>query len=375
MLLSLPWHGGLVAGDAFPRVFLLSFMGVGDNLVMFRALDSVRFERQKIHWVCKSDSAELVEAAFTSDEMFVIHKEYFDTFFGSFYYPVILFVKLWQCLREHKPIHAVILDYKWRPIIFFGLACRLAGIREITSCMDKSWTIPFVTRAIRMRVYENIHEVERYRDLLAIAGLTMRGSESWKRALSLDGLRLRLVPPVQRHGRVVLIAPGSIRPFKRWRPENYHAIVARLMSANLDVVIVGGADDHVLGEEILSGLAPHAGRNLCGRISWRELSSLMENADLLLTNDSAPMHLADLVGLQVIGLFGITQPERCGPYTQRQNCIKASGPESASYSFGSFGTYDESSINSITVTEVWNALVIALKREGRPLVDPLFQSL
>jgi len=99
--------------------------------------------------------------------------------------------------------------------------------------------------------------------------------------------------------------------------------------------LCGGADDHVLGEEILSGLAPHAGRNLCGRISWRELSSLMENADLLLTNDSAPMHLADLVGLQVIGLFGITQPERCGPYTQRQNCIKASGPESASYSFGS----------------------------------------
>jgi len=114
-----------VAGDAFPRVFLLSFMGVGDNLMMFRALDSVRFERQKIHWVCKSDSAELVEAAFTSDEMFVIHKEYFDTFFGSFYYPVILFVKLWQCLREHKPIHAVILDYKWRPIIFFGLALSL----------------------------------------------------------------------------------------------------------------------------------------------------------------------------------------------------------------------------------------------------------
>jgi ADP-heptose:LPS heptosyltransferase len=87
-----------------------------------------------------------------------------------------------------------------------------------------------------------------------------------------------------------------------------------------------------------------------------KLASLMEDADVLLTNDSAAMHLADLVGLQVIALFGITRPERCGPYSQTENVIRSRSSESGSYSFGKFKNYDDTCINEIDVEEVWEAV-------------------
>ena len=69
----------------------------------------------------------------------------------------------------------------------------------------------------------------------------------------------------------------------------------------------------VVGLKITEGLCSRV-VNLAGRTSLRELSALISLCDLLLTNDSGPMHIADALGVPIVALFGSTSEIITGPY-------------------------------------------------------------
>ncbi|HET9385297.1 MAG TPA: lipopolysaccharide heptosyltransferase II [Gemmatimonadales bacterium] len=106
-------------------------------------------------------------------------------------------------------------------------------------------------------------------------------------------------------GDFVALAPGSIWGSKRW--PYYAELAARLEG---DVVVVGGQDDAALGDEIVRAVEGGRGRsravNACGRLTLRQSAALIGRAALLVTNDSAPLHLATAMGTPVVALFGPT---------------------------------------------------------------------
>ena len=108
----------------------------------------------------------------------------------------------------------------------------------------------------------------------------------------------------------VVLAPGSIWGSKRWP---YYAELGRWLVERVSVVIVGGADDAVLGEEIRGAATGGNGRqrviNACGKLTLRQSAAVIGKATLLVTNDSAPLHLATAMGTPMVALFGPTVTE------------------------------------------------------------------
>ena len=103
------------------------------------------------------------------------------------------------------------------------------------------------------------------------------------------------------------IAPGSIWGSKRW--PYYRELAARL-AARAAVVAVGGPEDVELGEEIVRAVPP-SGRpavNACGKLTLRQSAALIARATVLVTNDSAPLHLATAMSTPVVAVFGPTVP-------------------------------------------------------------------
>jgi heptosyltransferase-2 len=101
------------------------------------------------------------------------------------------------------------------------------------------------------------------------------------------------------------IAPGSIWGSKRW--PYYRELAARL-AAGTAIVVVGGSDDVTLGDEIVRAVGP-SGRpavNACGKLTLRQSAALIGRAAGLVTNDSAPLHLATAMGTPIVALFGPT---------------------------------------------------------------------
>jgi heptosyltransferase-2 len=109
--------------------------------------------------------------------------------------------------------------------------------------------------------------------------------------------------------RIVALAPGSIWGSKRW--PYYPELAQRLASMGTPVVVVGSANDAALGDEIVRALGPSSGRavNACGKLTLRQSAALISRAATLVTNDSAPLHMATAVGTPVIAVFGPTLPE------------------------------------------------------------------
>lgn len=115
-------------------------------------------------------------------------------------------------------------------------------------------------------------------------------------------------------GRFIGVNPGAaFGSAKRWIPARYAAAASRLAGERgAKVVILGGAAERSLGDTISSAMdAPT--RNLCGETDLPELVGVLERLELLLTNDSGPMHLASALGTPLVAVYGPTDWRETAP--------------------------------------------------------------
>jgi heptosyltransferase-2 len=100
----------------------------------------------------------------------------------------------------------------------------------------------------------------------------------------------------------IAVAPGSVWGTKRW--PGYPELAQLIGSA---VVVVGGPGERELAASIVRG-CPEGCVSAAGAITLRESAAIIERAQLLVTNDSAPLHIAGAVGTPVVVIFGPTVP-------------------------------------------------------------------
>ena len=112
---------------------------------------------------------------------------------------------------------------------------------------------------------------------------------------------------------LIVIHPGGNWNLKQWPPENFARLIdAILVDSSVKVVIAGGAQDRKASEAI-SRLTKKDPVVLTGNLTLIQLMALMKRADLVVSADSGPLHLAASLGTKTIGLFGPTRPEITGP--------------------------------------------------------------
>ena len=110
------------------------------------------------------------------------------------------------------------------------------------------------------------------------------------------------------------LCPGAeYGPAKRWLPERF-AEVAKEISAHLSIqwILLGTARDATTGQQIAAALGHHC-VNRIGKTSLDQLIGELRECRLLLTNDTGAMHLAALLGVPVVAIFGSTEPRLTGP--------------------------------------------------------------
>ncbi len=127
-------------------------------------------------------------------------------------------------------------------------------------------------------------------------------------------------PPQQRapitDGHVVKLGlcPGAeYGPAKRWLPERFAEVASAVAAAHpVQWQLFGTAADADVGEAIAAQLGDHC-INRIGKTSLDDLIAELRECRLLLTNDTGTMHLATLVGVPVVAVFGSTEPRLTGP--------------------------------------------------------------
>lgn len=112
---------------------------------------------------------------------------------------------------------------------------------------------------------------------------------------------------------IVVINAGAKSHLKRWTPEGFAEVADRLIAeCNASVVFVGMDEDKEVMAKILFKMKKKP-YNFVGKTNIRQLAALLKKAKLIITNDSAPLHLACAVKTKVLAIFGPTDPEKYGP--------------------------------------------------------------
>ena len=113
---------------------------------------------------------------------------------------------------------------------------------------------------------------------------------------------------------IIAINPSSRWEKKRWPAAAYSALINQLIQERkAGIIILGSKEDISIAEEI-SSLVNSSHAVATGKTSLKTLSALLERIDLLVTNDSGPMHIAAALRKPVVALFGPTDPRLTGPY-------------------------------------------------------------
>jgi len=97
-------------------------------------------------------------------------------------------------------------------------------------------------------------------------------------------------------------------------------------------VLIGGpsAGERAMADAVLAACR-RTPLDLTGKDTLKKLLVMCSRAQLLLTPDSGPMHMANAVGTRVLGLHAASNPDRSGPYSDRRWCVNKYDEASRKY--------------------------------------------
>ena len=134
-------------------------------------------------------------------------------------------------------------------------------------------------------------------------------AESWLR-------KLDMIPGRPRVGLVL----GASAPYRRWSAERFGLVAKALDKHGVQVICIGDAREKELARqaEEAAGRPLPRGHDL----GLRLLGAVLSRLDLVISNDTGPLHLGQAVQTPVLGLFGPTDPLNVGPRGPRDRVIK-----------------------------------------------------
>jgi heptosyltransferase-1 len=286
------------------KVLVIKMSSLGD---LFHALPAVHSLKAgldaEIDWVVQQEYVDMAECFVDVDHVIPFFRKGFVSNFGRF----------------TKELRASEYDYiiDLQGLLKSAIVARLArGKRRIGPSFHREGAGLFYS-AIAGQRDKNRHAVDENMDVVRHLALEQ-----------LDPFFPVKFPAVEvsgAHPRVALM-PSSRWPTKNWPTERFLEVARRLQSERrASVFLMGSMRDEQACRYIENGLDGTV-FNMVGKTGIAEAGGLLREMDLLIANDSGPVHMAVAAGTPVLALFGPTDPSRTGPYGNRNRVESVSLP-------------------------------------------------
>lgn len=327
------------------RILIVKLSSLGDTLhALPTAAELKRQLGAEVHWAVQPEFAGMVERFACVDRVVPIPRR------GS----LAARLDAVRALRNER--YDVVVDLQG--LLKSALVARLARApRRIGPSFHREGSRCLYTEVAGSRDKDR-HAVEECLDVLDRLGLAR--PECPEFPLALPELPGEWCPDVR--GPRIAIAPLSRWESKNW-PLRHFAELARRLVAELDAALflVGSKGDRAAASE-LAGQAGVPMRNLCGEHSLGQSCSLLARMDLLVSNDSGPMHMAAAVGTRCVVVFGPTLPGRTGPYGAGHRVLRLGNcPPCRSRTCG---RGDAACLSALTPDRVFQEVREALRRQA-----------
>jgi heptosyltransferase-2 len=298
---------------AWQRVLVLQNGFLGDTVLTLPLLSEIklRYPSAKLVLACSPLAKELLQDHPDIDEIIVDDKKGSDRGLLGIWRKATTLKEMsfTVALTPHKSLRSALMLY------FAGIPLRV-GFRQSAA------SFLFHRRVIRE---PQRHDVERNLSLLRAFGIQpedCRRSMRLPPASGAEAVVKKILGSmgVDEKRTLIGINPGSVWATKRWSAEGFAGAIQLIkQNYDCDVLLFGGpADAGVVSriQELCGGTLV----NLAGKIGLREMPAALSLCRVLITNDSAPMHMAVACGVPTVAIFCATTPA-LGFYPYSDNAI------------------------------------------------------
>ena len=226
----------------------------------------------------------------------------------------------WHSLRQIRGHHFDwVLDLQG--LLRSGVVAWLANGGLTLGLEDRREGAPMFYDIIIPRPTYHTHAVDWYLESLRALKVPMHWNFQWLPIRKPVAASIREKWSVG-DARWIAVQPGARWDTKLWPIEYFIEVVKTLAASddNFRFVVLGSAADAALGHAIYESV-PARCLDLTGITTLPELVEWLRCSQLLITNDTGPMHIAAALGKPVVALFGPTEPRRTGPYGQLANIL------------------------------------------------------
>ncbi len=295
------------------KVLVLQTSFLGDTVLTLPLISEIkrRFPSSHLSVICGPLARELLQDHPDIDEVIAADKKGEDKGLRGVWRKGRMLKRngYTMALTPHKSLRSALLLY------FARIPYRVGF------CESKGWFL-FHARA-RRRTGQ--HDVERTLSILQPFGIEV---EDCQRTLSLpcttesrDAVA-RLLGSLSIAADKLLVGmnPGSVWPTKRWSASGFARLIQLLKEKyDCEVLLFGGPEDLPIATAIQE-LCHHAAVNLAGKLDLRQLPAALSACRVLISNDSAPMHIAVARNVPTVAIFCATTPA-LGFYPYTANAI------------------------------------------------------
>lgn len=318
-----------------PRTILIvKLSAIGDVVQTLPMAEALReqFPTARIDWLVEEEASDLLLGHPALDRVLVSRRKYWLKQLRQKGQRRLVIQEILKFLRSLRSIeYDWVIDnqglFKSGLMVLLSRGKRKIGFQPAAGIADEGNYL--FTRERYKPLSIEKHALERYLDLIRQLGVKIN-----KPVLKFpvaDELRERVKAKFFQKGLslspLVVIHPLAKWPTKQWPAKNFARLADNLLDLGTTVVFTGSSEDRGEIKKICE-LMNHnlQDLNLAGRTSLKELAALFSLANLVITTDTGPMHLAAAVQAYVIALFGPTAPWRTGPYGPNHVIIRKNLP-------------------------------------------------
>jgi len=288
------------------RILVINVNWIGDVLFSTPLIRTLREAYPESYLACllHPRTREMLESNPRLDEIIIYDED-------NRHRGLIGKIRLIAFLRKKRFDTAFILHRSFTK----ALIAALAGIKERVGYPTKKRSF-LLTKPVEESI-EEIHKVEYFLNLAKAVGIYPKDVsyeffiENFDKKFVKELLGANGVAPGDL---LVVLCPGGNWDPKRWPKENFAKLADMLAGKlNAKIVIAGAKKDIGLGEDIKKMMNSWP-IITCGKTTLKQLGALLERANLVIANDTGPMHMAVAMKTKAIALFGPTSPRITGPY-------------------------------------------------------------
>lgn len=285
------------------KILVVKLSSLGDHMHALPAVHCLKAGLgASVHWVTQPEYLGLVRTFSDVDKVMAFPRKQFCRNLPAFL----------KDLRSEQ--YDMVVDLQG--LLKSAIVCRMArSSRRIGPSFHREGASVFYTE-VSGSLNRERHAVEQNMDVVRYLGL--KASE-FRFPLELKPGELPGKRPL------VAICPSSRWRSKNWPMANFTELAKRLLrDIGGTVFVLGGKDEAQECDEMARSIGNAT--SLAGRTPLAELPSLLSAMDLVISNDSGPMHVAAAAGTTVLSVFGPTDPDRTGPYGERHRVLRTAIP-------------------------------------------------